>query len=71
MAFCKKKRPPGRKNYTVINPLMNDIRKIISSVKYDGSFNSWAHIANNDLVWSIFINNIGQNDSLQSGYNTE
>ena len=50
---------------------MNYIRKIISSVKYDGSFNSWAHIANNDLVWYILINNIGQNDSHQSGYNSE
>ena len=50
---------------------MNDIRKIISSVEDDGSFSSWAHIANNDLVWSIFINNISQNDSHQSGYNPE
>ena len=41
---------------------MNDIRKITSSDKDDGSFNSWAHITNNELVWSLLINNIGQND---------
>lgn len=69
--FRKKKRPPGRSNYTVRNSLINYIRKIIPSVKDDESFNSWANIANNELVWSILINNIDQHDPRPSNYDPE
>ena len=69
--FCKKKRSPGRSNYTLRNSLINDIRKMIPSVKDDGSFILWAHIANNELVWSILINNIDRNDPQPSDYNPE
>ena len=69
--FCKNKRLPGRQNYRINNPLITDIRKIIPSVKVDGYFNSWACIANDELVWSIWINNVGQNDHQSSNYNPE
>lgn len=69
--FCNNKRLPGRQNYRIMNSLITDIRKIIPSVKNEGSFNSWACIANDELVWSIWINNVGQNDHQSSNYNPE
>ena len=69
-AFCRKERPLGRANYTVRQSMI-DIGKIIPSVKEDGSFYSWAHISNNELVWSILINNIARNDPQPCDYNPE
>ena len=69
--FCKNKWPPGRPNYTVTNSLINNIIKIVPSVKDDGSFNSLARIANNELLWFILINNIGRKNSQLSDYNLE
>ena len=42
--------------------MLNDIRKIIPEVDKFGSFHTWAHIANDELIWSILINNIGKDD---------
>ena len=70
-AFCKRKRPRGRPNFTVRNSFINDIKKIIPSVEDNGSCSLWAHIANNKLFWSTLINNIGRKDPQPSDYNPE
>ena len=40
--------------------ILDDIRKIIPSVHKYGSFKTWAHIASNELLWSILVNNLGE-----------
>ena len=46
-AFIYKKRTRGRPNTTVRHSILDDIGKNIPSVDKYGSFNTWAHIANN------------------------
>ena len=54
-----------------MNSLINNIIKIVPSVKDDGSFNLLARIVNNELFWFILINNIGRKNSQLSDYNLE
>ena len=42
--------------------ILDDIRKIIPSIDKYGSFKTWARIANNELLWSILVNNLGKDD---------
>ena len=60
--FFPNKRPLGRPNYTIRHSMLNDIKKIIHTVDKYGSFHTQAHIAHNELVWSILVNNIGLDD---------
>ena len=56
------KRPRGRPNTMVRDCILDDIRKIIPSVdKYD-YFKTWAHIAKNEVLWSMLVNNLGKYD---------
>ena len=61
-AFIYKKRPRGRLNTTVRHSISNDIRIIIPSVDKNGAFKTWDHIARNELLWSILVNNIVNDD---------
>ena len=70
-AYCSIKRPLGRPNYTIIHSMLNDIRKIIPEVDKSGSFHTCAHIANDELIWSILINNIGKDDPQPCNYSPE
>ena len=54
-AFLYKNRSRGRPNTSVRHSILDDISKIIPSVEKYGSFKTWAHIANNELLWSIFF----------------
>ena len=55
----------------VRHSILDDIRKIIPSIdKYD-SFKTWAHIANNELLWSILVNNLGKDDPQPYNFSTE
>ena len=42
--------------------MVNGIKKIILGVDEYGSYKSWAHIANDELLWSILVNNLGRDD---------
>ena len=61
-AFIYKKRPRERPNTTVRHSILNNIRKIIPSVDKNGAFKTWAHIARDELLWSILVNNLGNDD---------
>ena len=39
--------------------MLQDIGKIILNVSKDGRFRSWGHVAKDELLWSMLINNIG------------
>ena len=49
--------------------MVNDIRKKLPGIDSDGSFKSWAHIENDELLWSILIKNIDHNDPQPCDYN--
>ena len=70
-AFCPNKRPIGRPNYTIRHSMLNSVKKIIPTADKYGSFHTWAHIANNELVWSILVNNIGLDDPQPCNYSPE
>ena len=38
------------------------LEKNIPSVDKYGSFKIWAHIANNELLWSMLVNHLGKDD---------
>ena len=61
-AFIYKKRPRGRLNTTVRHSISNGIRIIIPSVDKNGAFKTWAHIARDEFLWSILVNNLGNDD---------
>ena len=42
--------------------MLNDIQKIIPYVGKSGSFHTWTHVANNELILWILINNIGHDN---------
>ena len=46
-------------------------KKIIPLVDKNGSFHTWAHIINNELVWSIFVDNIDIDDPQQCNCSPE
>ena len=71
LAFGQKKRPLGRPNTTLRHSILNNIKKIIPTVDKDGSFNTWAHIANNEIIWSLLINNLGKDDPQPCDYSPE
>ena len=58
-AWCNLKRPVGRPNISTRFSLLQDIGKIIPNVGKDVSFRSWGHVAKDELLWSMLINNIG------------
>ena len=70
-AFCPNTRLQGRPNFTIRHSILNDIKKIIPIVDKNGSFHTWAHIANNKLVLSVLINNIGIDDPQSCHYSPE
>ena len=49
--FCKKKSPLGSPNFTVQHSMSIGIRKRTLLVNDNGSISSWAHIANNEILW--------------------
>ena len=51
--------------------MLNNILKIIPTIDKSGSFHTWAHIANNELFWSILINNICIDDPQPCNYLSE
>ena len=52
--------------------MLNSVKKIIPTADKYGSFHTWAaHIANNELVWSILVNNIGLDDPQPCNYSPE
>ena len=61
-ALIYKKRPVGRTNYTTRHSYISDIKKIVPFIDESGSFNTWAHIANEELIWSQLVNNLGNKD---------
>ena len=45
-------------NTMVRNSIVNNILKIILEVDKYGSYKSWAHISNNELIWSILVSDL-------------
>ena len=70
-AFIYKKGPRGSPNTTVRHSILNDIRKIIPSVDKNGSIKTWAHIARDELLWSILVNNLGNDDPQPCNFSLE
>ena len=70
-AFWPNTSPLGRPNFTIRHSMLNDIKKIIPTVDKYGSFHTWAQIANNELVWTILVNNIGLDDPPPCNYSPE
>ena len=60
-ALIYKKRPVGRTNYTTRHSYISEIKKIVPFIDESGSFNTWAHIANEELIWLQLVSNIGNN----------
>ena len=48
--YCSIGRPIRRPNYTIRPSMLNDARKIIPEVDIFGSFHTWTHIANDELI---------------------
>ena len=68
ISFFIQKILRGRPNTMVRHYILDDIRKIIPSIdKYD-SFKTWAHIANNELLWAILVKYLGRNDPQPRNY---
>ena len=67
-AYCSIKILLGRPNYNVRYFMLNDIKKIIPEVDKSGSFHTWAHITNDELIWSILSNNTGKNELQHCNY---
>ena len=53
---------------TIRHSILDDIRKIIPTVDKYGSFKTWAHIANNELLWAILVKYLGRNDPQPRNY---
>ena len=70
-AFLYKKIPRRRPNTTVIHFVIDDIRKIIPSVDKYGSFKTWAHIANDEVLWLMLVNNLGRDDPQPCNFSPE
>ena len=52
--------------------MSNNTKKIIHYVyQYDSICTRLAHISNDELIWSILINNNGKDDSQQCNYSPE
>ena len=51
--------------------MMKDIEKLIPVVDKTGSFHTRTHMADNELIQSILINNIGNNDPQPCNYSPE
>ena len=60
--FYYTKRPVCRPNDSVRYSFVSDIKKIIPFVDNQDSFNTWVHVAYNELIWSQFVNNLGEED---------
>ena len=65
------KRPRGRPNTMVRHCILDDIRKIIPSVDKYGTFKTWAHIANNELLCLMLVNNLGKYDLRPCNFSLE
>ena len=50
--------------------MLNDVKKI-PTVDKSGPFHNQTHIASNELVWSILVNNIGIDDPQPCNYSPE
>ena len=48
--------------------MLNDIKSIVPTVDKYESFHAWAHITNNELVWSILVMNIGLDNPQPCNY---
>ena len=70
-AFYNKKCRLGRPNYTVKHSMMKDAIIIIAVFNKNDSFHKWAHVANNELIWSILIKNIENNNLQPCNYSSE
>ena len=64
-AWIKKTRPICRPNLSIDHSILNDIRKIISTVDDDGDLDSWAHVALEKLTWSMLVNSLGYNNNFE------
>ena len=51
-------KPLGRPSITVRHSFISDIGKIISNVDSAGSFNSWAHIAFDESIWTDLVQDL-------------
>ena len=56
---------------TVRHSILDDIRKIIPTVDKYGSFKTWAHIANNELLCLMLVNNLGKYDLRPCNFSLE
>ena len=69
--FYPNTRPQGRPNFTIRYSMLDDIKKTIPTIDKGESFYIWAHIVNNELIWSILINNIDIDDPQSCNYSPE
>ena len=56
--WCNKRRPCGRPNMSLRQSILSNVSKIVPSVDRDSTFNSWDHIAQYKLIWSILLNTL-------------
>ena len=58
-AWCNKERPCGSHNISIKYSILNNVSKIIPSIDSDSNLESWTHLAQDKLTWSMLVNNLG------------